>query len=670
MPFPLRVVPFVLSAAAPALLATPADTNSSMKDWTLRLIKPDIRKADARLGRIDHELSKLPELYTGPRGSRFGFHSETIVHQTEPHYVQIDLGEARPLDSVVLVPVHLPTLGSKGEGYGFPLRFKIEVSKTPTTGFRSIADHTEHDFANPGRYPIKFSSSGFEGRFVRVTSTKHVPAKGGFIWAMEEIMILAGNYNIATARPRIASSTQELFPNWSLQRINDGISRLGNPHEAKPSPTNGFLSARSASARDPKWIIVDLGQPLPVDEIRIVPTSSDHPEIIGGRGFPKSLTVELSNDSTFETTVWRTKKYRHPLGFPWNSVLVLRCNGEAGRYLRLASEELFARGEMHSFAVSELQAYHKGVNVALNKKVSVSDQTTDPGNTGWSPQHVVDGFSSSSSLIELPVYIDAIIDRAGLENERDQLVYQQSMDTDIALTMLTTGGTTIGSIALFGWIWMIFRQRAVRMRDAEKLRKQIARDLHDDIGSNLAGIVLISEVGSTNQNACETVRDDFSEIHESSQQTADAMRDIVWLVDTGEATTRDLFIRMRESIELIVGHLDTSVHSIPPSPKSRPIGLQARRHFFLAFKEALNNVQKHAHATTVRVVFELTPSHVTFEVGDDGVGFEPESPMGSGHGLKNFRRRANRVNGQLKIDSILNKGTTIRFSAPLNQRNL
>ena len=217
---------------------------------------------------------------------------------------------------------------------------------------------------------------------------------------------------------------------------------------------------------------------------------------------------------------------------------------------------------------------------------------------------------------------------------------------------------------------MIFRQRAVRARDAEKLRKQIARDLHDDIGSNLAGIVLISEVGSTNRDVCETARDDFREIQETAQQTAEAMRDIIWLVDTGEATTRDLFMRMRESVELIVGHLDTSVHSIPQSPKSRPIGLQARRHFFLAFKEALNNVQKHADATRVRVVFELTPSHVTFEVGDDGVGFKPEIAMGSGHGLKNFRRRANRVNGQLKIDSMLNKGTTIRFSAPLNQRNL
>ncbi len=139
----LRIVAFVVATAAPALLATPVDTNSSLKDWMVRLIQPGIRKADARLARIEQELSELPKLYTGPRGSRFGFHSETIIQQTEPHYVQIDLGEVRPLDSVVLLPVHLPTLGPAGEGYGFPIRFKIEVSKTPTTGFRSIAEHTE-----------------------------------------------------------------------------------------------------------------------------------------------------------------------------------------------------------------------------------------------------------------------------------------------------------------------------------------------------------------------------------------------------------------------------------------------------------------------------------------------------------------------------------------------
>jgi len=207
------------------------------------------------------------------------------------------------------------------------------------------------------------------------------------------------------------------------------------------------------------------------------------------------------------------------------------------------------------------------------------------------------------------------------------------------------------------------------MRDAKKLRKQIARDLHDDIGSNLAGIVLISEVGSRNVKASTAIRDDFREIHETAGQTSDAMRDIVWLIHAGEATTRDLFMKMRESVGLIVGNLETSVQASPPSFKNRPIELQVRRHFFFAFKEALNNVQRHAQATSVHILFELTPHQVTFEVADNGIGFNPDNVGGSGHGLENFRRRAERVNGQFKINSIPTEGTKVRFSAPLNHKN-
>ena len=666
----IHMVPLMLSMAASDLQATPEEPTSPLRDRITRLIKPSIQKTSKRLGQIDQELLSLPELYTGPRGSRFGFHTETISNQTEPHFVQIDLGKVQSVDSVVLLPVHLPTLGAEGEGYGFPIRFKIEVSEKPSSGFQAVADHTATDFSNPGRYPVKFPASGIQGRFLRVTSTKHTPAKEGFIWAMEEILVLAGNTNIAATRPRSASSEQELFPNWSLQRINDGISRLANPHNTTPSPTSGFLSAPAETESTTKWIIVDLGKSFPIQEIRIIPTSSEDPEVIGGRGFPKSLTVELSSDPLFATTVWRTRKQRHPLGFPWDSALIFPCDGETGRYLRVSSQELFARGTSHSLALAEIQAYSNGNNVALGTSVSASDQTARPDAEDWSPLYLVDGFSSSARLIELPDYIDLIINRGVLEREKKQLVLLHDNDTNMALTSLTTGVGTVGGIALFGWIWMIFRQRKIRAQDAEKLRRQIARDLHDDIGSNLAGIVLLSEVGSTNQDACETIREDFREIHETAELTSEAMRDIVWLIDTGEATTRDLFMKMRESIGLIVGHLDTSVHSIPAAPKSRPIGLQSRRHFFFAFKEALTNVQKHAHATTVRVLFEMTPHHVTFEVLDDGVGFELETADGGGHGLKNFRRRANRVNGKLKIDSILNKGTKIRFTVPLNDKNL
>ena len=173
-----------------------------------------LAKADRRLAEIEKRLESLPELYHGARGSRFGFHSETIEDQSEPHWVQIDLRESWPIDSIVLVPVHMPSFANLEEGNGFPLRFKIEVSETKNKpDYQVVVDHTASDFENPGRYPVLFPTPGVQGRYVRITSTKHVASRDGFIWAMEEMMILSGNYNIAAARPRTASTHEELFPN-------------------------------------------------------------------------------------------------------------------------------------------------------------------------------------------------------------------------------------------------------------------------------------------------------------------------------------------------------------------------------------------------------------------------------------------------------------------------
>ena len=666
----ILIVLLALPTALPGVFATETGIQS-LEDRVARLVSPGIRQIDKHLDRIERKLLSLPEPYNGPRGSRFGFHSETIAHQEEPHHLQIDLGKSHPIDSVILVPVHLPTLGSAGEGYGFPLRFKVEVSDSASSGFQLLVDHTDRDYPNPGRYPVKLPAEKLSGRYVRVTSTRHVPSKEGFIWAMEEIMVLSGNYNIGSTMQRSATSSQELYPNWSLQRVNDGISRLSNPHNTDPSPSNGFLSAPSASGTDPKWIVIDLGKPLPIEEIRIIPTSSDDPEVIGGRGFPERFIVELSNDPKFETTVWQAgTPSRYSLGYPWNSAFIRSCNGKPARYIRVISSLLFARGKRHSFALAEVQAYSGGKNVALWKDVHVSDQTPRADATRWAPKFLVDGYSSSHKLIEIPDYIDLVIEKGKLEHTQDQLLRQQEENIAFALASMTAGTGVIGGIAIFGWIWGSFRQRAVRTRDAEQLREQIARDLHDDIGSNLAGIVLISEAGSNIKGIATEARDDFREIKETAKHTSDAMRDIVWLTHVGNPTTSDLFMKMRESVSLIVGHLETSIQASPPSFKAHPIALQVRRHFFFAFKEALNNVRKHAHATHVQILFEVSPHQVTFVVTDDGNGFDPDYIVdSSGHGLENFRRRAERVNGHYEIKSTPTQGTTVKFSTPLTQKN-
>lgn len=648
-----------------------ATESRSLGEKIARLVSGDIRSADRRLHEIDTELEMLPELYQGPRGSRLGFHSETIHTQFEEHHIQIDLREERLIDSIVLMPVVLPTLGPAGEGYGFPMRFKIEVSKTEERDdFQLIADHTKSDFENPGRYPVRFAADGITGRYLRVSSVKHVRARDqGFIWALEEILVLSGQSNIAIGTPRSASSQEELFPNWSLGRVNDGISRLAYPADRQPSPTNGFLSAPSSSPTKKKWITIDFGKEYPIDEVRIVPTSSDDPEVIGGRGFPNHLILELSLDPRFESTVWRTSNRNTPLGYPWNAPLVRPSQGLTARYLRVGANSLWARGDQHSFALAEVQAYSNGTNIALGKPVQVSDRTTRSTATRWAPEYLVDGYSTTHRIIELPTYIDKIITRAGLEKERANLLVRREKSIDVVSAGVTAGMGSIGGIAIIGWIWMIVRVRVVRRRDTALLREQIARDLHDDVGSNLAGIVLISEAASTNKQASPEIQSDFREIKDTAAQTSEAMKDIVWLIHVGKDSTRDMWFKMRESAERIVGDLELSLNSVPAEIGNHPIDLQVRRHFLFAFKESLHNVLKHAQATKVSILFTAAPGEISFKVTDRGVGFDPESLKDPGHGLENLRRRAERVNGHCEIDSIPEEGTTVAFTVPLNRKN-
>ena len=80
-----------LATALPSAFATETKARS-LGDRVARLVSPGIRRIDKHLARIERKLPFLPALYNGPRGSRFGFHSETIANQDEPHHIQIDLG--------------------------------------------------------------------------------------------------------------------------------------------------------------------------------------------------------------------------------------------------------------------------------------------------------------------------------------------------------------------------------------------------------------------------------------------------------------------------------------------------------------------------------------------------------------------------------------------------
>ncbi len=669
-----RVLAILIAFGMTAARAGESGESSRLEGFA-RLLSPEVREAQSRLDVLAEKLAGLPALHRRSQGSRYGFHSGTIPDQDEEHWVQFDLGESYPIDGIVAMPSQIATIETAGEGYGFPLRFRIEVASHPDLSDAAIAvDRTTADVENPGVYPLILPVREVSGRYVRFTSTRHVPSTDGFFWALEELMVLSGNRNVAIDCAASASSQLELFPNWSLERINDGLCALGMPVTTESSQTNGYLSAPSDQPTAEKWLVVDLEKEYALEEIRLFAAGSEkdvNPKgfpRMAGRPLPRHLAVEIAAEAGFTDILWRREIAHEPFGYPWGSPVTMNCGGTRGRFVRVITRELWVRGKaLHNFTLAELQVYVDNENVALGKPVTAKDAVERPESTRWAPEFVVDGFTSRHPLVELPEYLTLVERRSTLE--REQTLLRARVDRKVRdlgrNTGLTAGG--LGATAILGWGWMLLRRKAVRRHDGARLREQIARDLHDDIGSNLGGIVLLSEMGSRHRGLGEEAGADFAAIRTAAEETAEAMQDIVWLIQPEGPGLRELVVKMRQTADSIIGRLavDVRVTVDPPEIPRRDLSLLFRRHFFLAYKEALTNVRKHAKAKQVSVRIETSTRHLSFTVRDDGTGFDANTGSSTGHGLMNLRRRAEELKGTFRLETRPGHGTSVSFTAPL-----
>ncbi len=672
----MRLIPTLLlpmlACGTSGARAAQVPERSPVAEAVAPLFSREVREIGSLLETLAVELTQLPELAKGSQGSRYGFNSGPIASQEEAHWVQFDLGKACLIDTLVAVPVHSTFVG---DGDGFPLRFKIEVSSEALMENPILlVDQTKEDVPNPGKYPTIFHPTKTAARYLRFTTTKSPRSKDEFFWALEELMVLAGNRNVAAGCEVTASKQLELFPSWALDWINDGQSVLGMPVSTERSQTNGYLSAPATEPVTEKWIVVDLGRSYLIDELRLLPAGSRESETltrqgyprVGGRAFPPELVVEISEEPTFFATAWHKEMESDSLGYPWGNPVVLQTHGISGRYIRVLARKLWPRSKMaHNFALAELQAYVGDDNVALGQSVQAKDAADGSASARWDPRFMVDGFTSRLRLMELPAYLGLVAQRGTLERRQTLLQVRRDDLVRQIGNILTGSAVALGSVALLGWAWVLFRQKAVRQRDVIRLREQIARDLHDDIGSNLGGIVLLSEMGRCHEGISAEARSDFAAIQEAAEATAESMQDIVWLIQTDRMGLRELIVKLRHSAAMIIGNVVLNIEVKPPQFANRPLSLLFRRHFFFAFKETLNNIRKHAGATNVAIVIDISALTLKLTVQDDGKGFELTAPAHGGQGLANLQQRAVLLQGTCQVDSTPDQGTTVRFEVDL-----
>jgi two-component system, NarL family, sensor histidine kinase UhpB len=202
-------------------------------------------------------------------------------------------------------------------------------------------------------------------------------------------------------------------------------------------------------------------------------------------------------------------------------------------------------------------------------------------------------------------------------------------------------------------------QRSRRLIELEKMRNNIARDLHDDMGSALSSIHIISKVAFENGGERQAVNEQLKKIHENSGSVLENMSDIVWTINPANDTLEKVLFKMNEFAADLFEPLNIRyTFSQSLNFHNIKLGLQTRKDLYLVFKEAVNNIAKYSQCTEVWITITECDRQIEMQIKDNGIGFD-RNAIRSGNGLKNMEERARQFNGALTISGGPGQGTTI-----------
>jgi mono/diheme cytochrome c family protein len=183
------------------------------------------RKAGPEFAMLEKQIAEASRPTNLPKPPEYGYHSSLSAKQDNAKWVQVDLGVSVKLDRVVLRPCH-DEFNDIGAGFGFPVRFKVEVSDDAAfkTGVATIADHTTRDFANPGTAPVIVTANGKSGRYIRVTATKLAPRQNDYILALAELEVLDTEGKNRAAKVIVSALDSIEAPiRWRKSNLTDGL---------------------------------------------------------------------------------------------------------------------------------------------------------------------------------------------------------------------------------------------------------------------------------------------------------------------------------------------------------------------------------------------------------------------------------------------------------------
>lgn len=212
------------------------------------------------------------------------------------------------------------------------------------------------------------------------------------------------------------------------------------------------------------------------------------------------------------------------------------------------------------------------------------------------------------------------------------------------------------------------RQQIERQRAIENERARLAHDLHDDLGSGLTEVNLLAVLASSLKTPPDERQQYTQEMNKLLTRMAVSLDEIVWAENPKNDSITSLAGYFGAHAQRLLGMASIGCGlEMADNLPEKPLDPKFRQELFLAFKEALNNVIKHAKAHKVWLRISVQDNFLVVTVADDGCGITPDEHDESGNGLVSMRSRMDALGGHCQIESNPGEGTTVSLLAPIRR---